>query len=238
MNSLLDRIIEHLHKTSELHSAIKNQQLTHSLKTLQGWQCQRLIATYKTFLSNKKFNPAMMFFIDELYGPKDFSQRDDDIARIVPKMSKILPEKAMQSLEKALHLNSLSLQLDYLLLAQLDDINLIDSQHYSEAYRKCNNPNERTQQIDFIAALGNDLADVTNIMGIGMLLKMSRKPAQLAGFLALHEFLEKGFNAFKKIGKVEDFINPIVETERDIMNKLFNGTTVLPDIGNECIEKR
>ena len=233
MNPILDRIIEHLQVTAQYHLDIKHQNLTIPLKTLQSWQCERLMVTYKTFLLNKRFHPAMMFFIDELYGPKDFSQRDDDIARIVPKMSKILPEKALQSLEKALHLNRLSVHLDYTLLQHLEDVNTVDSSSYSAAYHDSNNKAERTRQIDFIAALGQDLADVTNIIGIGMLLKMSRKPAQLAGFLTLHEFLEKGFNAFKKIGKVEDFINPIIETERDIMHKLFAGTPVLPDIRNK-----
>lgn len=236
MNPLLDHIITHLQKTAQLHLDIDNQSLTPMLKSLQSWQCERLVVTYKELLSNKKYNPAMAFFIDELYGPKDFSQRDDDIARIVPKMSKILPEKALRSLEKALHLNSLSLQLDYTLLQHLEDTKDIDSQVYADAYRKSNNLTERTQQIDYIAALGNDLADVTNIMGIGMLLKMSRKPAQLAGFLTLHEFLENGFNAFKKIGKVERFINPIVETERDIMHKLFDGVAVLPSIRKSVSE--
>jgi hypothetical protein len=238
MDSLLDRIIEHLQKALQLHLDIENEQLTASLTELQRWQCERLIVTYKNLLSNKKYNPAMMFFIDELYGPKDFSQRDDDIARIVPKMSKILPEKALQSLEKALHLNSLSLQLDYTLLKQLNGSRTIDSQSYADAYRKSDNLAERSLQIDFIESLGSDLADVTNIIGIGILLKMSRKPAQLAGFLALHEFLEKGFNAFKKIGKIGDFINPIVETEKDIMQKLFDGIDVLPDIRNETFGKQ
>jgi hypothetical protein len=235
MNPLLDSIIGHLQKVSQLHSDIESEQLKPSLIALQSWQCKRLIATYKTFLSNKKFNSAMTFFIDELYGPKDFSQRDDDIARIVPKMSKILPEKALRSLEKAIHLNSLSLELDYTLITQLKGNSCIDSQRYADAYRNSNNLMEREQQIDFIAALGNDLAEVTNIIGISMLLKMSRKPAQLAGFLSLHEFLENGFNAFKKIGKVEDFINPIVEIERDIMHKLFEGIAVLPHIEDETI---
>ncbi|TDF39822.1 hypothetical protein EYS14_10020 [Alteromonadaceae bacterium M269] len=230
MSLELENIVEHLQLTAELNQEIQQQGLSSHLRDLQNWQCQRLIATHQALLSNKKYKPAMEFFIDELYGPKDFAQRDDDIARIVPKMSKILPAAALKSLEQALHLNALSLQLDYQLVLRLKDEASIDAEKYAAAYLDCDNYEDRAQQIDFIAELGNDLADVTNIIGIGMLLKMSRKPAQLAGFLALHEFLEHGFNAFKKIGKVEDFINPIVNKEREIMDQLFRGENNLPDV--------
>ncbi len=46
----------------------------------------------KPINQKKRFKPAVEFFINELYGPNDFSQRDQDIARIVPKMSKFMPE--------------------------------------------------------------------------------------------------------------------------------------------------
>ena len=70
--------------------------------------------------------------------------------------------------------------------------------------------------------MGNDLADVVKMKGISTLLFISRKPAKMAGVLALHEFLEKGFKSFKNLGNVEEFITPVVNKEQQIMQQLAN----------------
>jgi hypothetical protein len=58
---------------------------------------------------------------------------------------------------------------------------------------------------------------------------MARTPARLAGLETLQKFLEDGFNAFKRIGKIEDFIEPVVNRERDIMEGILNNENVLPE---------
>jgi hypothetical protein len=64
------------------------------------------------------------------------------------------------------------------------------------------------------------------------LLFISRKPAKMAGVLALHEFLDKGFKSFKNLGDVEDFITPVVNKEHQIMQQLANPNSPnpLPDV--------
>jgi hypothetical protein len=71
---------------------------------------------------------------------------------------------------------------------------------------------------------------VVRIPGISVILMLARKPAKVAGVESLHAFLEKGFNAFKELGNVHDFIDPIISRERDMMNALFaaNGPTENP----------
>ena len=53
---------------------------------------------------------------------------------------------------------------------------------------------------------------------------------KIAGVKSLHEFLEKGFKSFKKLGDVHDFIDPIVSREKELMQALFaaNGQTENP----------
>ena len=153
--------------------------------------------------------------------------RDQDIARIVPKMSTFLPQKALQSLSSALHLNTLSFELDFDLAKLLVDTE-INRDSYAKAYISCDNLAKRQQQIDYIRTLGNDLADVVKIKGISSLLFLSRKPAKMAGALALHEFLERGFKSFKNIGNVEDFIIPIANKEHQIMQQLANPNSPNP----------
>ena len=108
----------------------------------------------------------------------------------------------------------------------------INRDSYAKAYVSCDNLANRQQQIDYIRTLGNDLAEVVKMKGISSLLFISRKPAKIAGVLALHEFLEKGFKAFKNLGKVEDFIIPVVDKEHQIMQQLINPNSPnpLPDV--------
>jgi len=192
-----------------------------TILAVQNWQCQRLLISHQEMYQQKRFKPAVEFFVNELYGPKDFSQRDQDIARVVPKMAKLLPEKALSSLASAVHLNALSFELDFAMARKLQGIN-IDRDSYAQAYRDCNNQVLRQQQISYIHTLGGDLADVVRMKGISTLLMLSRKPAKLAGVQSLHEFLEHGFKAFKQLGKVEDFVNPVVNYEQALLTQLFD----------------
>jgi hypothetical protein len=231
MSDPTKHIIRHLHGISTMQEIAENAGLMSTIRAVQAWQCKRLLASHQQMYQQKHFKPGVEFFINELYGPNDFSQRDQDIARIVPKMSKFLPEKALQSLASALHLNTLSFELDFDLAKKLVDTE-INRDTYAKAYTSCDNLVNRQQQIDYIRILGSDLADVVKMRGIASLLFISRKPAKMAGVLALHEFLEKGFTSFKNLGNVEDFIMPIVNKERQIMQQLAdpNSPNPLPNV--------
>jgi hypothetical protein len=220
--SLLENISSNLEETFKLHQHVNEAGLQGDLFALQEWQCQRLRLTYDFLFQQSKFQPAMMFFLEELYGPQTYQGRDQELSQIIPKMAKLLPEKAMLSLAKAMELNHLSLTLDIELLKHLKHIPL-NRHSYCLAYATCDNRSEREHQITLIEELSIDLNRVTQIKGISLLIKMSKKPAKIAGFLTLHNFLSKGYNAFKHIGDIESFIRPIVTQERIILSELFKG---------------
>ena len=231
MSEHTKQIIRHLHGLATMQEIAEKAGLIDTIKAVQTWQCQRLLITHQDMYQQKRFKPAVAFFINELYGPNDFSQRDQDIARLVPKMSRILPDKALQSLASALHLNKLSFELDYDIAKHIEG-QPITRDSYAKAYVDCDNLAARRQQIDFTYMLGKNLADVVKMKGIKTLLFISRKPAKMAGVLALHEFLERGYKAFKHLGNVNDFIPPIINTEQDIMRQLHTPNTPnpLPDV--------
>ena len=105
----------------------------------------------------------------------------------------------------------------------------INRDNYALAYRNVGRMEEREHQIDIISHLGDQLSDVIKIRGIGMLISLSRRPAKLAGLLALHEFLERGFNAFKALGDVQSFIQPVLVREKAIMQTLLSDELTLPE---------
>ncbi len=139
---------------------------------------------------------------------------------------------AMNAMDDALSLNALSFDLD-MAMAQYLQAHFpnepINRDNYALAYRHVGRIDDRTHQIDIISHLGDQLADVIKIRGIGMLISLSRRPAKLAGLLALHEFLERGFDAFKALGDVQSFIQPVLVREKAIMQTLLSDELTLPE---------
>ena len=58
-----------------------DERLDGRLKALQGWQCERLLATHADLAAHPRYGPGVDFFVGDLYAPKDFSARDADIER-------------------------------------------------------------------------------------------------------------------------------------------------------------
>ena len=229
---MAQEIIKHIHRVNALRDLANQLGVMPIIHQLQHWQCERLLVTHDDLAQQKRYQKAMAFFVDELYGPKDFSQRDADLVRVIPKLAKVLPDKAMNAMDDALSLNALSFDLD-MAMAQYLNAHFpdepINRDNYALAYRHVSRIDDRTHQIDIISHLGDQLADVIKIRGIGMLISLSRRPAKLAGLLALHEFLERGFDAFKALGDVQSFIQPVLVREKAIMQTLLSDELTLPE---------
>lgn len=180
MSTAINTIVHHLQHAEVVQAKVRSDGQLQRLWQLKEWQCNRLLASHLDLWEVPRFQPAMTFFIDELYGPKDFSQRDAELATVLPKMQKLLPASALESLAVAIHLNSLSQDLDVQLLHCLGTEPL-NAETYARAYCACANPVQRTTQLDFIAELAADLGKVVNISGIGVMLRISRTPAKKNG---------------------------------------------------------
>ena len=110
--SLAQDIIKHIHRVNAQRDLANKLNIMPLVHQLQDWQCQRLLVSHDDLAQQKRYQKAMAFFVEELYGPKDFSQRDADLVRVIPKLAKVLPEKAMNAMNDALSLNALSFDLD------------------------------------------------------------------------------------------------------------------------------
>jgi len=221
-------IVKHIHRVNAQRDIAAALGILPVIHKLQTWQCERLLATHHDLAKQSRYQNAMQFFVDELYGPKDFSQRDADIARVIPKLASVLPESAMLAMEDALALNALSFELDMKMAQALED-KPINKDTYAETYRQVGTLETRAKQIQIIEHLGTQLDGVVRMRGIGMLISLARRPAKMAGLLALHEFLERGFKAFKAIGDVHSFIGPVLKKEREIMALLLDDNCQLPE---------
>src|SRR5882724_12400254 len=93
-------------------TSLNDSVLRERLLLLKDWQVQRLSNTYADLLADARYGPATEFFRNDLYGPKDFSQRDRDVERIYSTMVKIMPAGALRVVATALELEALSEELD------------------------------------------------------------------------------------------------------------------------------
>jgi len=203
-------ILLHLEKVNTVNQ-------TPRFKELQKWQSDRLLNTHMNLYQQDRFKPAITFFKDELYCAEHFQQRNQQIIKALPLMCKTMPESLLIIIEKAAQLHSLSLELDTLLLHYIpnkQNINHLNMEQWISAYKRSSAPIDRSNQIDLIEFLGNELARVVNKPMVGSLLSMSRIPAKLAGYQDIHTFVNNGFHAFAHLEKPQEFLVPVISTER------------------------
>lgn len=193
---------------------------------LREWQAARLSRSYPDLLASERFGKAAHFFLTDLYGPKDFSSRDEEVERIMPLMLSILPLSALQTLSLAIEVDALTEALDAAMVVELEKagaIDAIDAEAYASAYRAVGRQLDRERQIDLIQSTGEALDRLAKKPLLTTLLKLMRAPAHLAGLGDLHEFLESGFDAFRHMGDAHEFLDIIETRERRVLENLFSG---------------
>ena len=191
---------------------------------LKEWQAARLARTYADLLASERYNPAAEFFLSDLYGPKDFRSRDEELARVVPIMVRVLPARALMTLLEAVKMDTLSESLDtdmVLALRKLRRCRDIDWPAYVTAYRTCGRRKDRELQIELIDKIGKTLDRLTRMPLIRYSLKLMNGPAHLAGLGALHSFLQRGFDAFSDMKGADEFLAIVTERETALMKEWF-----------------
>jgi len=221
------RLVAALRQHDELsHRRVEGGGLSPEMAMLRAWQAQRLARTYADFLADARYAPACRFFLDDIYAPKDFTQRNTDIVRIHDFMMRFIPPRALKTLTLAIELNNLTEALDdKLLRVLLEDVGVTDSiseEQYAEAYRLCDNYDDRLKQIDMIVAIGRDLEKLVRHRVIGWTLRLARGPAYRAGWHELQDFLEHGFSAFRRMGKADKFLNAVRDRETLILDNIYS----------------
>ncbi|MEO7743031.1 MAG: hypothetical protein ABIR98_08855 [Usitatibacter sp.] len=195
------------------------------LAELKAWQSTRLHRTYDDVATQPRYRAATSFFLDDLYGPKDFSGRDQAMLRIVPVMTRILPASALETASLAIELEALSEDLDQRVAAALH-AGPIDEEGYGAAYRNGSTRAERERQIELIVAVGERLDALVKKPMVARMLRLMRTPASVAGLQDLQEFLERGFEAFRAMHGAGDFLALVRSRETDILSRLFSGRSL------------
>ena len=192
------------------------------LAEVKDFQSRRLAAGYADVAAQARYRSATAFFLEDLYGPKDFSARDQEMLRIAPMMTRVLPASAVETAALAIELEALSEDLDQRLARTLAP-GPLDEAAYAEAYRASATRAERERQIELIVAVGQRLDALVRKPLVLRTHQLKRQPARAAGLTDLQEFLERGFSSFRDMQGADAFLALIRERETEILSRLFSG---------------
>lgn len=221
------RLLTQLHRHQQsVHQPQSGNVLPPTEVFFRAWQSQRLARTHADLLSSDRYGLGCRFFLDHIYAPRDFSQRDHDVERMYQFMLRFLPERLLHTLTLTIELNNLTRALDAQLLAVLvSQLGVTDSltpQQYARGYQLCDNLAVRRYQIDLIGEVGRGIDRITRLPFITLTLRLAHGPAYRAGWIELQDFLEQGFAAFKHMQGADYFLQTIQGRERRILDQLMN----------------
>lgn len=209
------------------HQAIPSGGLDPQVAAFRAWQARRLGRTYADLLAHPRYEPACRFFLEDLYGPRDFSQRDHDLNQMHDFLQRFVPEQLTRPLTLTVTLHALTHALDDQMLAviqrDLGGPGALTVARYAEAYRRCDRYADRRRQIDLIGEIGEELDRIVRLPLISTAIALARGPAVRAGWQELTEFLERGYAAFKHMRGATFFLATIRQRERRSLDKMFAG---------------
>ncbi len=206
---------------AERQAAKRDPALLSARIALKRYQAARLTETHADLLANPNTRDAAQFFLEELYGSHDLSQRDVDLERIIPTLQKMLSYESLHTITEAIVLDALSERLDTA-MARVLGTEFTEGM-YVAAYRTATTREDRENQIALVRELGESLCDLVTIPLLAVTLSIMKAPAMLTGLGELHKFLDRGFTTFKKMKKPAQFVDTIVGRERQVMERIYEG---------------
>ena len=222
---IADRIRAHLQTVAQLRAGRSaDAGLAARVLALKAYQARRFEASYTDLLASPRYRAAARFFLEELYGPQEFAERDTQFGRVVPALVRLFPQAVVETVEQLGELHALSEALDDAAARHLptaDPAQPVTAAAYVQAWQGAGRPSAREHQIVLTQAIGRSLDGFTRSRLMRSSLRLMRGPAQAAGLGSLQRFLEAGFDAFGAMKGADDFLRWVSERERALAAALF-----------------
>jgi hypothetical protein len=217
-------ILHHLQTVDRLRqAAMADAALKARVLAVKQYQAKRFAHTYADWSAKPDAAPACRFFLNELYGARDFSSRDAQFARIVPAMTRLFPDELVATVQSLSALHALSETMDHAMSMRLPDMAAptITAASYVQAWQQTGQASRRDEQIDLMFNVGTALSVFTRKPSLRRTLKFMRLPAAAAGLSSLQGFLEQGFDAFANLQDAAAFLRDVASRERTLADRLF-----------------
>jgi len=188
--------------------------------SLKAFQQRRFAHTYADLLASTRYGAASRYFLDELYGPRDFTTRDAQFARVAPAIARVFPNDVAETVAILADLHALSETLDAATALQLRD-GAVTPRDYIEAWQRAGRAADRDRQIELTLRIAAQLDRLTRMPMLRNALRLMRGPARVAGLAELQRSLEAGFDVFRAMKGADEFIALIGSRERALAAALF-----------------
>lgn len=222
--SAAEAIRWHLSRVTALRDRAHQQGIAQAVHAIKRLQAQRFRGTYSDFLARPPFAPATRFFLEELYGEHDFSERDRQFGRIAGALERMFPAAVSSLAVDLAETHALTEVLDHELgshwMTQPEDTPV--ALRYVKSWRQTGARTDRLRQLAVVQHLGSELQRLTRNPSLRLGLKMMRRPAHMAGLSALQRFLESGFDSFAAMRNPDEFMHAIQIRERHWIDAFFD----------------
>jgi hypothetical protein len=224
MSRQIHDLISNIGKVSH-HEEIERSGLDPKLALLRVWQGERLARTYADLLDQPRYRPACLFFLDDIYAARDFTQRDHDLETMYEFMRRFVPDAVSRPAALTIKLHRMTEVLDRKLLEVLvNQLGITDSitvEQYAEAYRRCDNYRERVDQIDAIIEICEHIDGIVRNPITGPALGVAKRPLRGAGYGEVVSFLESGYDSFKRMHGSRHFRKTLQEREMGLLDRFY-----------------
>jgi hypothetical protein len=187
---------------------------------VKHYQHERFQHTYADLLAQPRYEKATRFFLEELYGPEDFTRRDAQFKRVVAALVRLFPQEVVLTVRTLGELHALSETLDTA-MGRVVPPGPVDLVAYVAAWQAVGRPDDREQQIVLMRRVADALDVYTRNPLLRHSLRLMRGPARLAGLAELQGFLESGFDTFAAMRGAKEFLDTVVARERALVAWLF-----------------
>ena len=191
------------------------------VQAVKHYQHERFQHTYADLLAQPRYAKATRFFLEELYGPMDFTRRDTQFKRVVPGLVRLFPREVVLTVQTLGELHALSEELDTAMGHQVG-AGAVDLVAYVHAWQAVGRPADREAQIMLMRRVADALDVYTRNPFLRHSLRLMRAPARLAGLPELQAFLEAGFDTFGAMRGAQEFLDTVVQRERALAAWLFS----------------
>jgi hypothetical protein len=221
MASLAEQILSSLEEVQTLRRQRQSDPaLLGRVQRVKVYQQRRFARSHADLLADPRHGPAARFFLEDLYGPQDFGERDAQFARIVPALVRLFPAEIVVTVERLARLHAVTEQLDQAMAGQLGDA-MPDAPAYVRAWQATGSGHLRQLQVDLVLGVGRELDHYTRNRWLRQTLKLMRGPARAAGLASLQTFLERGFDTFAGMRGAAQFLDLIESREQALIRRLF-----------------
>lgn len=219
-----ERLRRYTKESNALHAQyLADSGLLQDYECFVDWQVAYTMPFYGEFENDPETAAAVEFVLSDLVGT-GISARDADLARVIPIMTRLLPDNALAALASATKLNaralSINLEICRTLLSRSGLDKGISERDYCDAFRRSTTLRECLDLIDLTISLGHTLQRLVANPLLGMTLRAMHRPAHAAGFGAMQDFLEKGYATFHAIDDVEIFLEKLAERMTSVFTRI------------------